>query len=385
MILSILTYLILALALYALAQNYVISNNLYLERYGQSPRFFMPQIWLSLLIFGLICGLRYNVGVDNLVYIKFYSFVLNEANAFNEHFEPLFLLITRLFSYSGFHWSVWLGFWGVIQIGFTYYSVKDYRFLLPYLALFIVLGPTFLSWTNGLRQCVVICIFYWAIQFAVQKRYIVYSCIVLGCLFIHKSAVLLLPMYFLYQYPWVPSKKYVQLIFVIVCTIIGLTPTWLDIMNNIKPLLDSIDYKSYADNLERISKSNDIMGWGPARIGIWLLDIMTIWVYSILNSQYKFPKLFNVFFFSFFWGICAFNLFSNTSHIFLRPIAYLRDFRLLIVPICLYYLKKDNQERTLFLMSCLAYFYTLYGTIKAYTDNGLGDNSPEVYKFFFLQ
>lgn len=384
MILSICVYLILAFTLYMLARDYIFYNNIILKRTGKEGHFFKYQIYCSILIFAIICGVRYNVGIDNLMYINFYETYQNSGHLVRDNLEPLFELSMKGFGDCGFHWSLWLAFLAAIQIGFTYLGANQERYILPYLALFIVLGPTFLSWTNGLRQSIVICIMYWAIQYVENKRFWTYCLIILICYLIHKSAIILLPLYFIYQRPWVPDNRFIMLWIVIICTIIGLTPTWLNVMNNIKPLLETIDYDTYAKQLNAITSKSDEMAWGPGRLGIWLLDLIVIYYYPMLKKKYGFPKIFEIYFFAFFWGICAFNLFANTSHIFLRPIAYMRDFRLFIVPITLYFLKKDKNYAGFYIISVLAFFYTLYCTIRAYL-TGVGENSAEVYKFFFLQ
>lgn len=80
-----------------------------------------------------------------------------------------------------------------------------------------------------------------------------------------------------------------------------------------------------------------------------------------------------------------YELFANTSQIFIRPISLFQSFSVAVVPICLYYLWKTRRKFLFYVMAILAFFNTYWWTVKAYLANGTGEQSPEVYKFFFLQ
>ena len=156
-------------------------------------------------------------------------------------------------------------------------------------------------------------------------------------------------------------------------------------MNDLKGVLEFINYDNYADQLEFITENaNQALAWGPARTGLYILDILAIWFYPRIKEKYMLDKRFDIYFCAFLFGTFLYNLFANTSHLFLRPIAYLRDFRLIIVPVCLYYLHKERKYTIYMLMSILAYFYTIYSSTKAFV-GGDGKDAPEVYKFFFME
>lgn len=341
---------------------------------------------ISILLFALICGVRYNVGVDNLSYIQQYTNLQRLGHFARGDFEALFGWTANIFTSLGFHFSIFMGFWAGIQLFFIYYSMRYNKYLLPFIALFIVLGPTFLTWTNILRQTVVICIFTFLIEYIVTRKLWKYVAGILICSCIHKSAIILLPFYFIFQKPLYPKSRLLNISIVIVCTVVGMTPSWIYMMNGLKDILAFVDYEDYANQLEFITENaNQAMAWGPARIGLYVLDLLAIWFYPKIKEKYRLDNRFNIYFCAFLFGTFFFNLFANTSHIFLRPIAYFRDFRLIIVPVCLYYLLKERRYILYLSMSILAYFYTLYASSKAFVGGGPGEKAPEVYKFFFLE
>ena len=385
MLLSILVYSLLAIVLYLLAKMQVehywnARGNLY---EGKSPFWTLPVI-SSILFFAVICGVRYNVGVDNVMYIDFYN-ALSGSGDTRDDFEIGYKVMSQIFSDMGMHFSVFMGFWAALQIGFVYFSQRKSQYLLPFIALFIVLGPTFLNWTNGLRQCVATCAFFCIVEYAIERKLLKYVVGILMCSLIHKSAIILLPCYFLFQKPVFPRNKFVLVGILLVCTFIGNNPTWVKIFNNLQELLIFLDYDNYASGMENLTeKGLDSMAWGPGRLGIWLLHLMAVIYYPEFLRRYHLTKRFEIYFFCFFIGACLFNLLANTSHIFLRPISYFRDFQIMVIPVCLYFFNKERRHIPFTIILVLAFFYTLYCTIKAFSV-GLGERSFEVYKFFFLQ
>lgn len=387
MILSLFVYCFSALILFLLAKNLSARAEYELLAENKELKFWTNETIASILFFAFLCGVRYNVGVDNLSYIHAYETMANTGhwpNGRGESYEWGFTALAKLFTFEGFHYSFFMGFWAAVQIFFVYYAVRRDRHLLPYIAAFIILGPTFLSWTNGLRQCVAGCAFIFLVEFIAERKLMSYVIGVILCSLIHRSALLLLPFYWIFDKSIYFKNKSYNLLAVIACTLIGLTPTWLHLINYAQDVIFWVGYDDYASRLTNIiNKTNEAIAWGPSRVGLYVLDLMALYLYPKFQEKYQLGKRYDIYFSAFFLGSCLFNLFANTSHIFLRPIAYFRDFKIIIVPVCLYYLYKERRQQWLFiLMLCLAYFYTLYSSMKAFA-GGKGVDAAEVYKFFF--
>ena len=107
MILSLTVYLFLAIALYVLARGSyeatVHKDGVMLQRVSQ---FWDWQIIASILLFAVVCGIRYNVGVDNLGYIKHYVYYQEHGEFLRKDYEPLFAWIEMSMANFGFHYSV---------------------------------------------------------------------------------------------------------------------------------------------------------------------------------------------------------------------------------------------------------------------------------------
>ena len=376
---SILVYTITAVLLYIFAQSAVAN-----EKLSQRPnRFWTTEIVLSILLFGFISGARYGVGVDHLSYLDIYQRVQNHISLSRESLEPGFLFITRLFASSGLHYFFYFAFWGILQISFIYYALKDRKYLLPYVALAIMLNSGyFLEWMNGIRQCVVACASVFLIQYILDKKPAKYIISLLLLSLIHKSAVLLIPLYLLVYNKLPFDRKYLNLTILMAFVVLGMIPSWLHLMTNFANLLAMIGYDSYAARIELMVTENLRMtAWGPSRISNFLTGVAIIWYYPQMKEFYKYDRYLPIYFLLFFAGICLYNAFVNTSHIFLRPIEYLTIFKLPMVAYLLYYLKHSNNK--MFLIIAVLVFSQIYFEIYKAVALPSVASKFTLYKFFF--
>ena len=270
MFLSLLVYTVSALIMYIAAQQVCINQRNTMMLSNRNGSFFTLPILFSIIFFGLLCGVRYNVGADNLSYIKFYLDFQQKGEIERTDFEPLFLAVQYLFAKSGLHYMFYNGFWASVEIGFVYYALRREKYVLPYVALFIILGPIFLYWTNGIRQCVASCIFIFLIDYIVDRKFVKYCVGVMICFLIHKSALILLPLYFLLKKAPDISRYRVYLVIILMaCAIIGSTPLMLSSgsLGNIIAQLGYEHYALYVANFD--ADSIQSMAWGPGKIGIF--------------------------------------------------------------------------------------------------------------------
>lgn len=371
----------LALILFMLAKDELRAPN-----YGVcSKNFYNWQNITAFLVFAAVMGVRYNYGVDNLMYIKSYNSFLENHHVGRESYEQGFLWILKFFTLLDAHYSLFIGFFAFVQIFFIYYCVRKNIYYLPFVALYLVLGQTFTTMANLMRQCTAECIFFYLVRYIEERKLWKYIVGVLLCTLIHKSAIILLPLYLLGKRRILYKHSNIMAIMFIACTIIGNTPFWIDHVLRLKNLLILLDYQIYAEHLDSIVDNNIAdMNWGPARIGVWLLHITTILIFKDAASFLKLNKVYILYFTLYFFGICFYNLFANTSEVFLRPFLYLIDIGVFVVPMCLYYLYKSRKKLLFTAYCCLSFFFTIYMSIKPFI-NGNGSESAEVYKFFFLQ
>lgn len=382
MILSIVIYTATALMLYLLADN-VSKRETIACGYGTQISFWGLEIVTSILIFGFIAGARYNVGVDHLSYLSEYLSIQHTGHPSRETFEPGFLLITKAFANSGLHFFFYFAFLAILQIGFIYYALRDRKYLLPYIGLLVMLGPYFLNWMNGIRQCIVMCFFVFLVEFIIKKKFWYYAAGILLATTMHRSALILLPVYFIFFKDFKLENNKILLLILLLCIIVGSTPTWLHIMTNLDGLLAFLGYDIYSQEIGRmVSEGLRDTAWGPSRIGLLVIDIAIIWFYPGMRDYYKYDKYLPIYFLLFLIGTNLYNLFVNTSHIFIRPVGYFTIFKLPLTAYLLYYLHNTRNSTALYFLCIVAFTYIYFIMYKAsLLQNRVAEAS--LYKFFF--
>lgn len=342
--------------------------------------FWTWDIIFALFVFSFISGIRWNVGVDHLSYLEQYN-NFKDYGYFTDNFEPGFKLITRLFAFLNSHFTIYFGFLAFMQIFFMYYAFKDERYLLPYLGLVIIMGPHYLSWMNGIRQMIAATIFVFSIQFIQKRKLLLYVITILLASTIHKSAVLLIILYFIPQKNYF-KNRYINVILLLITIIIGRNPAFLQASEFISNILSFIGYEGYSENLGSLIENKRIMTIGPRYISILLLNIVTIWYAPKLISRFN-NTCYLIYFNLAFFGILMFNLFSNTDFIFLRPVSYFTIFLAPATAYLLYYFKPKNiyVVSVRFVIIFFIAVAHIYLSIIAENDKGVMDSTN--FKFFW--
>lgn len=384
MIQSILVYTSTALCLYAFGKN-ASNREEYLKRTSNRElNFFCFEIVLSLILFAVISGVRYKVGMDHLSYLGEYQRLMTYGETRRDTMEGGFLLISKLFAYNGVHFSIYFGFWALLQFFFLYYAFRHNKKLLPYLGLVIMLGPFYLSMMNGMRQQTVAFAFIFLIEWIEKRKFWPFVFAILLSSTIHKSAVILLPIYFLLNSKIDFTNRKICFIILAVSTFLGETPTWLKLINSIEGLLSILGYDAYSDNIELMTTENlRTMAWGPGRISIFVASCFIIYHYNNLKEFFKDDKKIRMYFILFFIGTCAYNMFANTSHIFLRPVEYFTLFRLPLSAYLMYYFFKKIKAIQFYLFLLLTCCNIYVTVIKATMTPEVKSSGCILYKFFW--
>lgn len=161
------------------------------------------EVWIPILLFTFIFGCRYDVGRDQLTYLKWY----NEGVA--EEKEFLWKYTANILSGLGVHYAVYFSIWAFLQVFLLYYTIKNYRFLFPYVAFYLIVGSFFLSMMNTIRFSVVACVFFYATKYITNRQFLKYCLCILVSTLIHKTSIVLLVFYpiFAYKTDWFTIKS----------------------------------------------------------------------------------------------------------------------------------------------------------------------------------
>lgn len=388
MLLSLLVYSLTGAILFYLGWHVNRREQQLLMNNGELLPFYSWEILLSLFIFAVVAGARYHTGYDHAMYLDQYLYLQKTGDFSRHNFEYGFEWISKVFACCHIHYFFYFAFWALLQIGFLYYGLRNHKHLLCWVGLGIMCGSYFLGWMNSVRQSVVVCLFVAIIPLIMNRKFLIYFWVVVLAAFIHKSALLLLPLYLL-AYCCIEEKVYNRYVLigvlagsVIFGMVFGAIHWEKYLSNNI--LLDLTGYSNYSNlNDPNVAGKFRILNWGPSRITILFSNVLMIWFYPQLKLHFKNDKLLPYFFILAFIGMCLSNLLMNTSHFILRPVEYFTIFYLIIGSYLISYFfnTKKFLVGTIFFLAFYSQF--LINCFKAIY-YPIPENQPFLYHFFFL-
>ena len=321
------------------------------------PKFLRFEIFLSLLIFSIIFGMRYDVGEDHLHYLNDY------LSLSMDRYEPLFKNIAITLRENYIRFSIFFSILAFIQIFLLYYTFKDEKKLYPFLTFVLFTGQYFMSWMNIIRQDIVSCIFLFSTIFIFKRKIILYLfCCILAIGF-HYSAILLIPCYWiLYVNKDFLKSRFLQYVVILFCGYIALTK--LDYTEAIIPLMDfflssSNIYSSYSIHSIEYFANLTNAGGGVSIVCQILIDLIII-SYSLKLKDEFVNSRFTIFYNLYFFGTSINTLFINNL-LFSRPFRCFKIFKLVVSAYLLFYLCTHlNLKNICFLIILLLLHIILY-------------------------
>lgn len=353
-----------------------------------SSRFFRSynlSIMIALLIFAIIFGMRYGVGVDHLGYLRNYVQFQNEGKywVFN-NLEVGFGMISKLFGELGIHYWVYFAFWSFLQAFFLFYALKrNQESILPFLAITFILGGTALSFMNGIRQQLAFCIFVFSIEFIKNHKPLKYYILILLASFFHFSALILLPIYPLIRFRKKPYFNRIWLQFILLG--ISLFLLYLNFIEEIffglSKIITFFGYGRYMDILS-LGKEHLLFSLTRSRgIGFYIIVLLNIILIASSNklkdyfSNGYFSKIYDLYFIGVIYGyIC------NGSIVLLRPNYYFGGFTFIVAAYTLLFFykhQKGSRNNILLFITLMSLYLLLFAAIIYRMDEN-------TYRFIFF-
>lgn len=381
---SILVYSLFALLLWAFsksASSYSNGSALSKRQTICIPK----QYWWCIILFALVSGIRWDVGVDHISYVQDYiSMCKGTFSDSDSRMEPGFLFLSNAFAYIDAHYIFYMGFWAFLQIILVIYAFKDNQKVVPYILILIVLGGYYFSWMNGIRQNLVACFFLYFSRYIQEKKILKYVICIILAYTIHTSVLLLVPVFIFAYDRFVWNKTWINVAIFILCIVVGQTPMFVSQFNNLGTLLSFVGYDYYTDRIDVLLDDNNFRSFtiGPRQIVNIATYLICILCYKKTRLFYKSSSL-DLMFKLFFIGVCWNFLFINTMGIFQRPNYYFIIFALPVTAYTLYYLLANKRQVlyiTLFLTSLSFNFLSCYSD---YRETDLSLRRSQLYQFCF--
>ena len=391
---SIIFYLIFGVTLYFIADN-ARKADLTGDRKNTEL-----SLLVLMLLFSLICGLRYRVGVDWATYYGMYQDVLNGSPLTNSELlekEPGFLGITLLMGKLHIPGFIYMGLWAFLEILFLLLALKGRYSLMPYACLLLILGPFFLLFMNGMRQVVAACAMMYATKCLVDKKdWKKYLIILLLSTLMHKSVLIMLPFLLLVFYNRLPNK-YVCLGLLAAAVVAGHMPFVKNLLAMGETALSLLGYEDYAGKIEYYAEAGGaISNYGPRRIVQLLSSAAVILFSDKIERRNPGDRFFKVSYLFLLVYATAGEILISSEILFTRPFLYFMPYALVCQAYLLTYLERPEGHVTIgkwqfrFPQSALISAYVIallvccsYTVIANLAEGGLPGETV-LFKFLFL-
>lgn len=161
--------------------------------------------YIGLLLPILLAGFRYKVGTDFVTYMslqqKYGRLPLNSM--FNAEVEPIFIIFSKISYLLDMPQLVFI-LYALFTIYFVYKAVEKLNLNIENnynigWVFFVYLFSYYLTSFNIMRQGLAISIVIYAFTYIVEKKIVKYILTVLLAILCHKTAIIILPVYFIYD------------------------------------------------------------------------------------------------------------------------------------------------------------------------------------------
>lgn len=317
----------------------------YATTYGSTinqPSFSRFETIFPLVIFAIVFGMRYDVGVDHLSYLENYIWQID-----NPKFELIFSWITKICRSLNFHYSIYFAILAFIQVFFFFYAFKDERYLFPFLVLFLFANGEWLNWMNIIRQSIAMCIWIYSIKFIEKKKFWLYLFWCIIAFFFHRSAIILIIFYPILR----NGKDYfksIPLQLLLLAAAFAIKNIFFDIILKFSSIVDfyisllGTNIYEYGYNIDRLLESfGEQKGTGVAYIFKIIVNVIII-LYSTKLKKFFNSKRFNIIYFFYFFGLITLYMFPIGAISFTRPFRYFYIFQTIMLAYFAYYLSHSN-------------------------------------------
>lgn len=322
--------------------------------------------FLTIFVFAIVFGIRYNVGIDHIRYIERYE-ELRLFGTDSSDPELGFLMIGKFFASLDLHYSFYFFFLAFLQLFLIFYALRYNYKVLGWVIVTFMLSTTFLNFMNGIRQQLAFCIQTVALLYLSRKKIV--KCYLYLCLAIlfHTSAILLLPLPLFYlrknnYFNNVSIQIKLFFVFLIGSAVFKpVVPIFLSIMD----ILEVFGYQGY----KYMVLGGDLSFLTPKRtagLGFILLIILNLINITQSNKvkAYHNSLYLNLLYDFYFVGV-LYNYLVSGSLIFERINFYFYNFSFIISAFTLYYFTKNRTKKNQYLkiMMILIYLLLFYAIV----------------------
>lgn len=287
-----------------------------------------PFYWFGIIYFTLIIGLRYDVGVDYLLYREVFLGQVSSRADFTAHignyvsFEPGFSIITNFFAKHKMPPCYLFLSIAFLQILFLFKFCERYKSIAGWLMFFFITSSTFFDSLNTMRQMVAFYMFLCTLIFIEQRKFFHFFCTIIIISLFHRSIFLVLPLYF-FVHKQIIRKRLWGFILIIISFFFS-TPInhliWNTLFPSIGQLFSAFEDVAYLQQRDDLTVSSRENSLGLIQIIYFCLDMLTVYYIPKLRNFYT--KSFNIDIFFNLFLIGSFIYYFSTESITITRLNY---------------------------------------------------------------
>lgn len=386
MSLSLLVYISSALLLFFFGWHVNLRESKSVAAGTGTLPFYSWEIVASIMLIVFIMGARFKTGTDYMMYWAEYLQV-GKGYDFSrvDGFESGYEFITRLFAQLHLHYSIYFGFWALLQAGLLYWGLRKHKFLLPWMGLLLMLGPYSINWFSFMRQWVITCAFVPMLYLIERRKFWLFAVLTILLYTIHSSALILLFFYF------IPYKKISELPqkyhfgILIALFLLGIKPYWVIIFKPLLNLLPLLGYGRYSVMFDDLLMGHyRWIAWGPLHFIMIYALVLPVVYYKKIREYRPDDSMLPIYFGLAFIAVGYDLLFANTIHFLLRPNELLYIFDLIMIAYVCNYLCSKKKFGQLLLVLLPIISYVIINVTKTYLNPTSTFAEYINYHFFFL-
>lgn len=315
----------------------------------------------AVIAYTIVFGIRYGVGKDYINYLQnFEAYATSETHwGMSQSFELGFHFLTQTIAAINLHPTIYFSVIAFMQLFLTLLPFKKETELYPYIIFTFMVGCTWLSYANIVRQTIALSIGIFAIKFIVEKKVWHFYITAFIALTMHLSAVLLFLFYPLFNYrkEWFRNIKF-QLLLLVIGLFLMKINIIMSLAQNFESLILITGYEEYLSDDQAQNLDRDVdFGFGF----VVMLCINTLLIlFSNKVKDYFQSKYLNIVYNLFAIGVpLKYILVSSIT--FSRLNCFFINMTFIVAAYTLRYAHKNN--RLLFFALCALYVLTLAAII----------------------
>jgi hypothetical protein len=296
----------------------------------------------------LIAGMRWETGTDWITYRYFFE-TIETRNWSSSGMELGYEMLVRFFKMLSGEQTVFLFFCASFIVLLTYYTLYKHS-PYPLFSLFLLISYSLVGIGFGVRQDLAIAITLFSITYIIDRSLIKFVLLVSLAAFIHKSSLIFLPAYYLYNFRWNLVKALTAISISIICVLMSET-----IMQTFGSLVEERKAELYMEmGMDMVQDPYTSLVKGLSGRFLFLLITIGFVKYDDENKIYN--GIFNLYVF----GILIYVTFSPINLIFSRLARPYDIFQIIILP--LVYAKATRLQKAIIITIIIAFsvlkFYT---------------------------